>query len=196
MPLEDYKVEHPNYQYIVPTMVPQEEKVALLGEFLIPYRDSEEYDFQSSSNGGENDTLTYFIASPYFDGAPKLLIQIPIGETQRTESKAIQNAWNDILQLSCKLEDRWNGSVYHVAKRRSLECKEMILEQFLRKYEGFQVAVSPDYDGDKALQIMANYGSSNTSLVIYYQPERVWEKDRMLAIVSESESKSGTPPSY
>jgi hypothetical protein len=189
MPLEDYKVEHPDYQYIVPKTVPQAEKVALLGEFLVPYRDSEEYDFQNSSNGGENDPITYFIAFPRFDGAPKLLIQIPTGETQRAESKAIQNAWNEILQLSCKLEDRWNGSVYHVAKRRSLKCKEMILEEFLHKYEGFQVAVVPDYDGGKALQLTAGYGSSNTSLVLYYQPERVGEKDRMLAMVSESESK-------
>lgn len=196
MPLEDYKVEHSDYQYSVPTTVPQAEKVALLGEFLVPYRDSEEYDFQNSSNGGDDDPITYFIAFPRFDGAPKLLIQIPTGETQRAESKAIQNAWNEILQLSCKLEDRWNGSVYHVAKRRSLQCKEMILEEFLHKYEGLQVAVVPDYDGGKALQLTAGYGSSNTSLVLYYQPERVGEKDRMLAMVSESETKTGTPLKY
>lgn len=185
MRLEDYKVEHPNYQYIVPTTISPEDKVELLREFLTPYRDCEEYDFTSSSDGGDDDPITYFIASPYFDGAPKILIQIPTGEKQKAESKAIRNAWVDILQLSCKLEDRWNGSIYHVSKRRSLKCKEMILEQFLRKYEGFQYKVESNYDEKKALQVLADYGSSSVSLVMYYMTNRVGEQASLLAMISE-----------
>lgn len=184
MPLEDYKVEDSAYQYIVPTTISPEEKVELLREFLTPYQ--EDYDFENSSNGRDGDPISYFIAWARFKVAPKLLIQIPTGATQKAESKVIQDAWNTILQLSAKLEDRWNGSVYHVGKRRTLTCKEMVLEQFLHKYDGFCFSVDSSYGDGKAFQVVASIAGDSVSLLLEYSTEKTGEEPVLMAMMADA----------
>ena len=184
MSLEDYKVEDSTYRYVVPTTVPPEEKVELLREFLTPYQ--EDYDFENFTNGWGGDLISYFIVWARFKDAPKLLIQIPTGVTQKAESKVIQDAWDTILQLSAKLEDRWNGSVYHVGKRRSLKCKKIVLEQFLHKYDGFQFSVNPNYDDRKALQVMARIAGVSVSLLLEYSTEKTGEEPVLMAMMADA----------
>jgi hypothetical protein len=159
--------------------------VELLRQFLEPYQ--EDYGFENSANGWSGDPISYFIAWASFRGAPKLLIQISAGETQKAESKTIWDAWDTILQLSTKLEDRWNGSVYHVGKRRSLACKEIVLEQFLNKYDGFRFSVDPNYDDDKALQVVANIAGDSVSLLLEYSTHETREEPALMAMMAETE---------
>ncbi|GAA4368956.1 hypothetical protein GCM10023185_42160 [Hymenobacter saemangeumensis] len=173
MPLTDYEHKHPVYQFYIEADEPLEKKLEAVKEYLLRYKD--DYDFTDSRDGGEH-TWYNIRVETRTEGMPKLLIKLPQNSEQnKVEVAAFDKVWTDTLELSCNLHDLWNGTGYWVFKRRTLDCKKSVLEQFVKEVAGFNIDINPAFNSGESFRAVAHTDTGKVELIINYHPERLGE---------------------
>lgn len=182
MPLSQHEHKHPAYTYFIAGNEPLSEKVDSLREFLLKYKETDEFEEKKDgSNYWHN-----MIVSVRGKNTPTLCIALPRDHANAEQDAALDKTWLDTLELSCKLEDRWNGTAYTVFKRRSLECKQMVLEQFLKKYDNTTFEIEAAYNENSAFRIVATGYDYKPELIIHYHPEKSNEHSELNKLVPVS----------
>jgi hypothetical protein len=197
MTLEDYKVDNNEITYLVRADVPLDEKLTLLHQFLAPYHYSQECNFIKSNDdidteNGQETVFSYMVVGPNISGAPKMMICTAKDAIHRqVESKALEQAWVDILELRIDLSQRWDGSGYHVGRMRSLNAKVRLLEQFLTEHEGSEFDIESGSTKNKFMRIVANPTSDKVRLLIEYSDLWLHEASKLLEVLT---SRLQPPP--
>jgi predicted nucleic acid-binding protein len=164
--LANFLDKHPSYTYYVSNDNDLEVKISALRNFLLLYK--EDYEYSYSTSEGVFPRVIVTALTPDINSQPTLYIEPEksfFGNTE--EGRMLKEVFNDTLELWCKLDKVWDGSNYVVFWRRGLECKKMLMKEFVNKYQHDDLELEViDADPYKYFTVKASSSLGSTSLVL------------------------------